>query len=268
LKPQETKGLVMNIVPHLFGKNSVSQASEEFYIGQHKIPKGYVNLTEMCKAGNKKLAGFTRSKRYEAYIACVASDTQICISQLTVEIRGNTASHKIDEQGTWGHHLIALSLASWISPEFELRANKVLWGVINGDTMALTEESEEAHQKLQESWEKIRSVGKATRRTMTDASKDWYERNPNGSIRSLGAMIAQTTNLIYQRLWGMDALQLEAYLGCGRHESRDFLSESDIRLLDRAEANVAELIDDDNLKPVDAAKIAQIRPAKRPPQHK
>lgn len=249
----------MSILPHLFDGANVSQASEDFYIGRHRIPKGYVNLTEMCKAGNKKLSGYTRLKRTEAYVAVVANDTSINTSDLFVEVLGGGYSVRADEQGTWGHHLIALSLAAWISPEFELLANKVLWGVINGDSQALTEELEHNQALLKEGWQKIRDAGKSTRRTLTDSIKAWYTENPNATTRPMGVMIAQVTNLIYQAMWGMDAMQLEEYLGCGRHESRDHLSEPDLKVLDRMEGNVMDFIDYDSIKPVDAVPLARIR---------
>jgi hypothetical protein len=83
----------------------------------------------------------------------------------------------------------------------------------------------------------------------------------------MGVMIAQTTNLVYQALWGLDAMQLEEHLGCGRNESRDYLSEPDLRILDRAEANVTEYIDDDNIKPIEAVRLANLR-RKQPPQRR
>jgi hypothetical protein len=198
----------MSIVPHKFAGVEVDQAVESFNIGKHLIPKGYVNLTQMCKAGKKKIAKFWENKRTEAYIACVSTDVRIPTSALIVEIKGGGYEIQSDMQGTWGHHLVALSLASWISPEFELLANKVLWNVINGDFQALTEAAEEQQLELQQRWQSIRNAGKVTRLKLTDAIQSWYERNPNGTTRPAHAMYAQTTDNIYKALWNKTAKQL------------------------------------------------------------
>jgi hypothetical protein len=254
----------MSILPHSFDGLNVSQASEDFFIGQYRIPKGYVNLTEMCKAGKKKLADFLRLKRTKAYTSCLSTDTGFPISALIVEIRGGGKAFSADQQSTWGHHLIALSLAVWISPEFELKANKVLWGVINGDFSAITEEAEKDKLEFLKEWCKIRASGKKTRRSLTDSIKAWWYLNDiNEPYSEMGRLISIVTNQIYQRLWGRDAMQLESILGCPRNKIRDYCSIDDLALIDRAEANVTDLIDDDNLHPLQAVKVAHIKKAKQ-----
>lgn len=148
------------------------------------------------------------------------------------------------------HHLVALELARWISSEFSVWANTTLWHVINNNYLALTPEAEQAKQKVQSIWQEIRDAGKITRRTLTDAIKDWFERNPNA---------------VYQALWGLIASELEKLLGCERHQSRDYMDSTSLKLLDRAEANVCDFIDMDNIKPVDAVPLANIRKAKFTP---
>lgn len=124
---------------------------------------------------------------------------------------------------------------------------------------------EKFEKEDRQNWLKTRMAGKVTRRGLTEAIKDWYERNPGGTSRPPHAMFAQTTNLIYKALWGMEAVQLEKHLGCGRHESRNFMDEKSLKLLDRAEGNVMDFIDEDNIKPVDAVPMANIRKAKALP---
>ena len=106
---------------------------------------------------------------------------------------------------------------------------------------------------------KARMRGKAVRRTLTDAIKLWYERNPNQTSKPEWLMYAETTNLIYQALWNVDALQLESKIGCKRNKSRDYLADSSLKELERAEANVCDVIDYDNIKPCDAVSVARIR---------
>jgi hypothetical protein len=109
-----------------------------------------------------------------------------------------------------------------------------------------------------------RQLGKVTRRKLTDAIKDWYNRNPEGTSRPYSSMYAATTNAIYEKLWGMVALQMEEYLECGRNQSRDNMCSDCLQTLERAEANVCEYIDLDNIKPIDAVQAANIRPSRVP----
>lgn len=106
-------------------------------------------------------------------------------------------------------------------------------------------------------WCKARGDGKRTRRTLTDSIQDYIREN--GSSCPPHFLYANCTNQIYKALWGMEAKELEANLGCGRHESRDHMTSDQLKVLDRAEARVMEFIDEDKLHPtkgaVDAAGI-------------
>jgi hypothetical protein len=189
----------MSILAHSFNKIGISQSSEDSTIGGKVIPKGYVNATQMCKAGNKRFPNWTRLDRSKAYIGALSLATQIRASSLLVELTG-TPDGDASLQGTWVHPKVAISIAAWISPEFEVWANDVLLRVINGEFKALTAEAEQAEKELADRWQKIRAAGKATRRTLTDAIKDWYTNNPNSTAYPQSAMYANTTNAIYQAL--------------------------------------------------------------------
>lgn len=261
----------MSILPHFYNYTQINQVRKDTELAGRLIPKGYCNATEMCKANGKRWNDYAKLKSSKAYWDELSLDTRIIVSRLIIEIKG-TPNGDASLQGTWVHPEIAIDLSQWVSPKFRVWANRTLRLVINDEFEAQTENAEKAQARLEELedslWEKARIIGKCTRRTLTDSVKDWYECNPNGSSRPIGVMIAQTTNLVYQFLWGMDALHLEAYLGCGRNESRDYLSEPDLKRLDRAEARVTEFIDEDNIKPVEAVKLADIRKAKNLPQSK
>lgn len=155
-----------------------------------------------------------------------------------------------------------MNLAQWISPEFAAWASVVLSAVINGEFKALTAEAKEAEKELADRWQKIRTAGKATRRTLTDAIRDWYINNPNSTTCPQHSMYVNTTNAIYLALWGMTALEIEAKLGCNRNQLRNHISEACLKVLERAECRVMEFIDDDNIKPVDAVLVANSKKSK------
>lgn len=75
---------------------------------------GYVNATGICQANGKRLNHYLANERTEAYIAALAADAGIPVTELT-EVRRGGSPH---EQGTWIHPRLAVDLARWISPQF------------------------------------------------------------------------------------------------------------------------------------------------------
>lgn len=251
----------MTIIPHQFNQINIFQLSEDTVINGKVIPAGYVNATQMCSANNKKLNKYFEHSKTKPFLdALKALHSRRSPSQgereLVIVLVGGSDK---DTQGTWVHYHVAMNLAQWISPDFAAWAAVVLAEMLNGNFEALTADAEEAKQGLKQEWEEVRQGGKVTRRKLTDAIKEWYERNPKGTTRPQHAMYSQTTNAIYQALWGMDAKEIEAKLGCGRNESRNHLSADCLAILDRAEYQVMDFIDLDNIKPVDAVKAANLR---------
>ena len=248
----------MSILAHSFNKIGISQSSEDSTIGGKNIPKGYVNATQMCKAGSKRFPNWTRLDRSKAYIEALSLATQIGVSSLLIELTG-TPDGDASLQGTWVHPKVAISIAAWISPKFEVWASDVLLRVINGEFKALTAEAEQAKEEMKACWQEVRAEGKVTRRTLTDAIKDWYTNNPDSTAYPQSAMYANTTNAIYRALWDMTALEIEARLGCDRNQLRSHLSEACLKILERAEYRVMEFIDDDSINPVNAVLAANLR---------
>lgn len=252
----------MSIVPHLWmNKFEIDQLTEDTIIAGTLIPKGWVNATQMCKANKKRLQNYFDNKSTKAFIAELSTVNSDRSERQIIIIQGGDRK---DIQGTWVSLPVAMDLARWISPKFAAWAMVTLSLVVQGDFQALTLEAAQAQKQLRETWEQVRTTGIITRRRLTDSIKDWYACHPNGTSRPPHVMYAQVTNLIYQALWKVDALQMEAILGCGRHQSRDYLSAEALAVLERAEDRVIEFIDMDDLVPTDAVKAAHIRLSRIP----
>ena len=100
-----------------------------------RISDGFVNATQMCKAGGKKFANWyslvgTKEliRDVESDIAITASqflDTNSSISQYNFKsvevIKGNSSKFK---QGSWIHPDLAMQLAQWISSTFARKVSK------------------------------------------------------------------------------------------------------------------------------------------------
>lgn len=127
------------------------------------------------------------------------------------------------------------------------------WHQLFCDAFGLKFEKED-----RQAWLKARMEGKAARRTLTDAIADWYAKFPKGTTRPPHVMYAQVTNAIYQKLWGVDAIGLEQILKCDRNKAREYLDAKSLKYLEHAEFNVMEVIDNREIKPIDAVALTQI----------
>lgn len=82
---------------------------------------GYINATQMCKAGGKLFGHWKELDSTKTVIEVLSSDIGIPISQLVESKKGNTTAYK---QGTWIHPDLAIQLAQWLSPSFALQVSR------------------------------------------------------------------------------------------------------------------------------------------------
>ena len=73
---------------------------------------GYVNATELCKAGGKEYYGWFRNNKTEEFLKELSSVLRIYGTELIKIKQGGT------EQGTWVHPRVAIHIAQWVSPKF------------------------------------------------------------------------------------------------------------------------------------------------------
>lgn len=243
----------MSIVAHNFNGKSINQLLVDTEIGGKLVPKGCVNGTEMCKANGKKLNDYLRLKSTSAYIEALSRSTGIPVDLL---VFNNESSGKNEERGTWLHIDIAIHLAIWASPEFAVWATSVLRHVIEGNVAALTEEAEEAIVKLKEVWMGIRSEGKVTRRSATDAIKEYCDRNPV-SVNYLKWIYSLFSDTINKGVFGKTAKELREERNVDTNEAlRDSHDADSLKKIERIEDFAMRLIDKTNTEPNEAAKEA------------
>lgn len=117
---------------------------------------GWVNATQMAKAFGTKPDNYLRTDSAQRYIAALArhlttgkSGSFNCgkIPQLTgsdcfSEMRNSPALEVVQgnfvagrTQGTWMHHLLALDFARWLSPEFSIWCNEIVFEILAGRTV-------------------------------------------------------------------------------------------------------------------------------------
>ena len=83
---------------------------------QSRESDGFINATQMCKAGGKLFADWNRLSSTQVLINELSSNTGIPICDLVKSTRANS--------GSWIHPDLAVQLAQWISPKFALQVSR------------------------------------------------------------------------------------------------------------------------------------------------
>jgi hypothetical protein len=89
---------------------------------QFREHDNYINATQLCKAGGKKLSHWICLDNTKELISELASEAGIPASQLIDSRKGNSNNF---EQGTWIHPDLAIQIAQWLSPKFAIQVS--LW---------------------------------------------------------------------------------------------------------------------------------------------
>lgn len=97
-----------------------------------KKSDGYVNLTDMVKLSNKSLADWKRLNMTRDYINEISVSMGIPVDRV-MYYHGDGC-----KKVTWGHPMLALHLAKWISPAFHVWCNQHLLELMSKGEVKLT----------------------------------------------------------------------------------------------------------------------------------
>lgn len=104
-------------------------------------------------------------------------------------------------------------------------------------------------------WVNARMQGKQARRTFTDAASDYVKRHPDRSEGFKKFAYSNATDRLYRGLFGKSAKQLKEERKCHPDTSaREFLNESELKVIEYHEHYAAKLVDKQDFEP-DAAII-------------
>lgn len=111
------------LIKHDYKGSAISQREKD----------NYVNLTQMCKAGEKLVADYLRLDSTNEYLSALSVETGIPITSedktlglVEVKKGGNQT------QGTWAHPEVAIDCARWVNVDLRIWANRTLVQIING----------------------------------------------------------------------------------------------------------------------------------------
>ena len=136
-----------NLFSNLTCKNLVLNNIEIIY----RKEDGYIDATKLCQAGDKRYNNWYQNDKTRRFLDVLSSTTGIPAFQLLKQEQGGNG-----ERHTWAHPQVAINIAQWISPEFDVQVSKWVYelcitGNVSLDTKTTTQELD---NMLKEKYEK------------------------------------------------------------------------------------------------------------------
>jgi len=124
-------------------KNMKLELNREFSI-ENRQEDGYINVTNLCKAGGKQFKSWNRLDKTRAFLQVLSTSVKIHTDLL---IKMNTGGLNEDRK-TWVHPQVAINIAQWISPSFDVKVSAWIYEVMMTGRVDIT--NTKSYRQLQE----------------------------------------------------------------------------------------------------------------------
>jgi hypothetical protein len=135
-------------------KSPVKQLSLNSCIIVVREEDGYINVSELCKAGGKEFKAWMRLDKTTAFLRVLSNevkkstDLERSVTKTTDLLISSITTGPNETRGTWAHPQVAINIAQWISPEFDVQVSKWVYELtFTGSVTLGKEKSEEAIQR-------------------------------------------------------------------------------------------------------------------------
>ena len=95
------------------------------YTIEHREEDGFINVTNLCKAGKKLFKNWNQLEKTKGFLRVLSSSVGIPTDEL---IKYSTGSNY--ERATWTHPQVAINIAQWISPNFDVKVSSWVYEVM------------------------------------------------------------------------------------------------------------------------------------------
>ncbi|GGA02438.1 KilA-N domain-containing protein [Okeania sp. KiyG1] len=106
---------------------------------------GMWDATAMCKKYNKRVNNFFRTQQTKDYFSALKRKYNYSDDELVQVIQGGNNQK---EQGTWIHRKVALKLAAWLNPDFEVWVFDIIEKLLTQGEVKLKDEIAELQNCL------------------------------------------------------------------------------------------------------------------------
>ena len=109
---------------------------------EHREEDGYINVTNLCKAGGKLFKNWKKTQKTKAFLQVLNNEVPFGTSLLIKKQKGYGS-----EQCTWVHPQVAINIAQWISPQFDVKVSGWVYEIMMTGTVDIT--STKTYKELQ-----------------------------------------------------------------------------------------------------------------------
>jgi hypothetical protein len=93
------------------------------YIIESRDEDGYINITNLCKAGGKEFKHWNSLGKTKAFLKALSTAVGIPTAVLIHLGTGSKFGTTEKTTGTWVHPQVAINIAQWISPQFDVKVS-------------------------------------------------------------------------------------------------------------------------------------------------
>ena len=113
-------------VPEEIVKNEIQSLKlKDNYQLEYREEDGYINITNLCKAGGKHFKNWNQNEKTKRFLEVLSSTAGIPTVELLKQEQGGNR-----ERHTWAHPQVAINIAQWISPEFDVLVSKWVYEIM------------------------------------------------------------------------------------------------------------------------------------------
>jgi hypothetical protein len=106
-------------------KDIQSLKLKDNYQLEYREEDGFINITNLCKAGGKQFKHWNSIDRTKKFLDVLSSTVGIPSVELLKQEQGGNG-----ERHTWAHPQVSINIAQWISPEFDVLVSKWVYEIM------------------------------------------------------------------------------------------------------------------------------------------
>ena len=122
---QLNKTKYKDVPEEVIKKDIQSLRLKDNYQLEYRETDGFINITNLCKAGGKEFKSWNRLDKTKRFLDVLSSSVKINTNEIIKYESGS-----IHERSTWAHTQVAINIAQWISPEFDVLVSKWVYEIM------------------------------------------------------------------------------------------------------------------------------------------
>jgi uncharacterized coiled-coil protein SlyX len=138
---------------------------------ENRESDGYINVTNLCKAGGKKFKHWNSLNRTDEFLRVLSSTVGIPTIDLVAYNQGGNG-----ERHTWVHPQVAINIAQWISPQFDVKVSSWVYEIMITGKVDITNTKSYIELKAENKNHKIQ-IKKLTDKYVKSQPRVQYKEN-------------------------------------------------------------------------------------------